>query len=194
MWSKAPLGYLGDVSRSITIGKRPTIHFDHVETRDVLAGPYRGSDISARPLRTHLIFVDATERDVGIACRQPLDNIVDSYGVDDEARQGLVCPTCPTCARIWHKLPEGSGAQHSENGSDLRANASGYYVWVMGRGDVPLDEPAIGPHPLESAKTTARIAATKGVHDRAVSRGADPLAASFKIVRRYRAGSGESIV
>jgi hypothetical protein len=76
---------------------------------------------------------------------------------------------------------------------DYEPNAS-YYVWVMGTGDEPLAEKPVGPHSLESAKTTARIAATEGVHDRAVSIGRDPKSGSFEVVRRYRAGSGERVL
>lgn len=73
-------------------------------------------------------------------------------------------------------------------------NPKSYYVWVMGRGDEPLDEAPVGPHDLQSAKTFARIAATKGVHDRAVSLGVTPTSSSFEIVRRYRAGTGERVL
>lgn len=70
-------------------------------------------------------------------------------------------------------------------------NAS-HYVWVLGADGLPLQtEGPHGPHDLEGAKTFARIGATEGVHDRAVSRGKDPESASFEIVRIYRAGSGE---
>lgn len=70
----------------------------------------------------------------------------------------------------------------------------GYYVWVIGRNGLPLDEGPHGPKDLESAKTYARIAATKGDHDRAVSRGRDPRSLSFEIVRQYRAKTGERVV
>ena len=70
----------------------------------------------------------------------------------------------------------------------------GYYVWVMGRGNEPLDEPPAGPHDLEVAKQMARIAAQKGVHDRAVSLGVNPLSRSFRIVRRYRSHTGERTI
>jgi hypothetical protein len=69
-------------------------------------------------------------------------------------------------------------------------NAS-YYVWVMGSGDEPLDEGVVGPHDLGAAKTYARIAATEGVHDRVVSVGRSPTARSFRVVRRYQAGTGK---
>ncbi len=73
-------------------------------------------------------------------------------------------------------------------------NAGSYYVWVIGSNNQPLDEGPFGPHDLEGAKTFARISATEGGHDRAVSRGLDPKASSFEIVRRYRAGSGERVL
>jgi len=73
-----------------------------------------------------------------------------------------------------------------------RSNAADHYVWVLGRSGEPLStEGPYGPYALSRAETFARIAATKGAHDRAVSRGLDPLASTFTIVRRYRAGTGE---
>jgi hypothetical protein len=77
---------------------------------------------------------------------------------------------------------------------EYRENSGSYYVWVIGSNNQPLDEGPFGPHDLEGAKTFARISATKGAHDRAVSRGVDPKASSFEIVRRYRAGSGERVL
>ena len=77
-----------------------------------------------------------------------------------------------------------------------RPNASGYYVWVLARGsNAPLAEGPWGPYDsLESAKTFARIGATEGAHDRAVSTGLDPKAPSFQIVRRYESGTGERLL
>jgi hypothetical protein len=76
------------------------------------------------------------------------------------------------------------------------SNASGYYVWALARGSsAPLAEGPWGPYgTLESAKTFARIGATEGAHDRAVSIGLDPQAPSFQIVRRYEAGTGERLL
>lgn len=76
------------------------------------------------------------------------------------------------------------------------SNASGYYVWALARGsNAPLAEGPWGPYAtLESAKTFARIGATEGAHDRAVSTGLDPKAPSFQIVRRYEAGTGERLL
>jgi hypothetical protein len=96
---------------------------------------------------------------------------------NDEHFQGPVAG-CPWC----EKAQKGS----TPNG--------GYYVWVLGSHNEPLEEGPAGPHELESAKTFARISATKGAHDRVVSRGRNPEAPSFEIVRRYRAGTGERTV
>jgi hypothetical protein len=82
---------------------------------------------------------------------------------------------------------------HYQLAAPMQPN-SGYYVWVLGRDNVTAIEGPYGPHDLQGAKTFARIAATEGVHDRAVSRGLDPAAQSFEIVRQYRAGTGERIV
>jgi hypothetical protein len=78
-----------------------------------------------------------------------------------------------------------------------RPNGSGYYVWPLARGsNEPLAaEGPWGPYDtLESAKTFARIGATEGAYDRAVSLGLDPNAPGFCIVRRYEAGSGDRIL
>ena len=76
------------------------------------------------------------------------------------------------------------------------SNASGYYVWALARGsNAPLAEGPWGPYAtLESAKTFARIGATEGAHDRAVSVGLDPKVPRFQIVRRYQAGTGERLL
>jgi len=72
---------------------------------------------------------------------------------------------------------------------------AGYFVWALS-GSKPLtSEGPWGPYgTLESAKTFARIGATEGKHDRAVSLGRDPKAAGFRIVRRYERGTGESLL
>jgi hypothetical protein len=84
-------------------------------------------------------------------------------------------------------------------GRRLRSNklgAGSYWVWLVRKGtSEPLtSEGPYGPHDLQGARTFARIGATEGEHDRAVSQGKDPGAAGFSIVRIYRAGSGERVV
>lgn len=66
---------------------------------------------------------------------------------------------------------------------DVKAN---YYVWIVGKpGEV------YGPYrTLKSAKTFARIGATEGAHDRAVTRGKNPK----NVVRYYQRGTGASVV
>lgn len=81
----------------------------------------------------------------------------------------------------------------------LRPNKTGqgkYWVWLVQKGtNQPLrSEGPYGPHDLEGGKTFARIGATEGQHDRAVSLGRDPGCPSFQIVRRYRAGTGERVI
>jgi len=77
-----------------------------------------------------------------------------------------------------------------------RRGAGDYWVWTVSRrGDRPvLSEGPYGPHDLLGGKTYARIAATEGRHDRAVSRGRDPTSQSFRIVRLYQAGTGRRAV
>jgi hypothetical protein len=72
--------------------------------------------------------------------------------------------------------------------------AEQYWVWALDRDNMPLDtEGPWGPYDAQTARTYARISATEGSHDRAVSHGKDPRAGSFEIMRIYRAGSGEHI-
>lgn len=73
-------------------------------------------------------------------------------------------------------------------------NRSSYYVWVIPRGSDEPSEGPRGPYGFDGAKTFARIGATEGANDRAVSRGQDPTAASFEILRRYQAGTGARIL
>lgn len=124
----------------------------------------------------------------------------------------LVRPVDPALAEeIGNRIRSGShvalpgGAQRSQaelwrqmfgrEPPSQRPNGSGYYVWALARGsDKPLAEGPWGPYDtLESAKTFARIGATEGAHDRAVSLGFDPESAGFRILRRYQAGSGERL-
>jgi len=74
-----------------------------------------------------------------------------------------------------------------------KSNAS-YYVWVLTRSGAPLTtEGPYGPFSFAIAKQNARIAASKGLHDRAVTRGRDPSSKSFMIERRYQAGTGAEV-
>jgi hypothetical protein len=57
----------------------------------------------------------------------------------------------------------------------------------------PVEGP-YGPHDLVSSKTFARISATKGRSNRAVSRGLDPTSASFQVVRIYESGTGKRLL
>jgi hypothetical protein len=68
-------------------------------------------------------------------------------------------------------------------------------VWAL-LGDVPVPgEGPWGPYrELDGAKTFARIGATEGKHDRAVTLGRDPRAHTFTVVRRYERRTGERLV
>lgn len=92
-------------------------------------------------------------------------------------------------------IDEASAVYDALRQSGMTPNAS-YYVWVLApRSHVPLSgEGPYGPYPLRTAEQLARIGASEGVHDRAVSAGKDPEARGFKIERRYAARSGERIV
>lgn len=79
---------------------------------------------------------------------------------------------------------------------EYRANAGSYYVWALrSLASTPLtSEGPWGPMTLEKASQFARIGATEGAHDRAVSFGKDPEAKSFRIERRYAARSGLRLI
>lgn len=79
-------------------------------------------------------------------------------------------------------------SRHVTNPTNAR-----YWVWVIGHDNRPKDEGPYGPYEFVKAKDFARIGATEGAHDRAVSIGGDPAAHGFQIVRRYRRGTGERV-
>lgn len=87
-----------------------------------------------------------------------------------------------------------SAERRARRSGGLIPNATSYWVWVIGSDDRPKDEGPYGPHDLEGASSYARISATKGAHDRAVSAGRDPASRGFSIVRRYRRGTGERVL
>lgn len=78
----------------------------------------------------------------------------------------------------------------------LTPNAGAYYVWLVRAGtNEPLsNEGPYGPHPLDAADKMARIGARSGIHDRVVSRGDDPQAASFRVERRYASHTGDRLI
>jgi hypothetical protein len=78
----------------------------------------------------------------------------------------------------------------------MTPNSGAYhYVWPLTREGKPLGgEGPWGPMTLASAKTFARIGATEGKHDRAVTTTLSPVNKGFKIVRVYEAGTGERLV
>lgn len=70
-----------------------------------------------------------------------------------------------------------------------------YYVWVLlSNGQPKSDEGPYGPYEFLQARSFARISATEGVHDRAVSIGADPQAVNFHVVRIYERGTGSRVL
>jgi len=91
---------------------RLALDYDHVETRGVLAGAYRGKDFSVRPTYTHLVFVGPRGEERGTGCR--VDNLVDTYGHDEAFLRSR--PTCPTCAKKWDKIPEELRGRRDERG------------------------------------------------------------------------------
>lgn len=97
------------------------------------------------------------------------------------------CDCCGTrLAGARFRFAQWDSGQHT-------ANASSYYVWPLNSHNEPLaGEGPFGPYSLDTAKTTARIRATKGKHDYAVTRGSDPQRLSF--TRLYRAGTGKEVM
>jgi hypothetical protein len=84
--------------------------------------------------------------------------------------------------------------EDEREGLERNANSAQYWVWILDRDNMPLGtEGPWGPYDAQTARTYARIGATEGTHERAVSRGKDPKAGNFEIMRIYRAGSGEHI-
>jgi hypothetical protein len=66
-----------------------------IATRDVLAGAYRGRDVSTRVLLSHAVYVDSNGTELATVCRAvKLDNLADCYASD--GRQ-VWKPTCEAC-------------------------------------------------------------------------------------------------
>lgn len=85
--------------------------------------------------------------------------------------------------------------QRKQRERGLIPNSGSHYVWVLSpRTDTPLSEGPYGPMSLPSAEHMARIAASEGAHDRAVSAGRDPESRAFRIVARYAAHTGARIL
>lgn len=83
-------------AKKFKIGKNE-FEFTHTHTLGVLGGAY--ADQSLKALRTHLVFCNGDSQ-VRVACRQPIENLVDEHGAEDiNAR-----PSCPTCAKKWDRL------------------------------------------------------------------------------------------
>jgi hypothetical protein len=76
----------------------------------------------------------------------------------------------------------------------MKPNAHGYHVWEMGIRDrrSPVRQVNRKPLELKAAKDLARIGATEGKHDRAVT--TNPKSRQgFRIVAQYEARTGENV-
>lgn len=148
---------------------------DIVRVHGVLAGVYQGS---RRDLGATLTHARVEGHKKTVCGKIPADHLAD--GCEPAA-------TCPTCIRKLRGHPIMMSYE---------PNASGiYYVWVLAKGsDTPLSsEGPYGPMSRSSAEANARIGASKGIHDRAVSRGKDPTSGAFRILGRYAARTGSKI-
>lgn len=87
------------------------LDFHHDETTGVLAGAYRGRRNDFEGYKTHTVFCDSEGRQIGVACRQPLDNMADTFSASDEEK--ALPPTCPTCLRTWQRLHGGGSMQRN---------------------------------------------------------------------------------
>ncbi len=120
--------------------------------------------------------------------------------VEKASDQTQLILTCERCASklgehpISNDFPDVT-TQREQRAKGLIPNEpESYYVWVLPRSsDTPLSEGPFGPMPLQRAAQFARIGATNGAHDRAVSRGVDPERRSFSVVHRYAAGTGDRL-
>lgn len=70
------------------------------ETREVLAGAYKGRSVSRRVLLSHLADVSLPGDAVALCGRAP--NLVDAGGMGVGGLDAR--PTCPRCAKLWDKL------------------------------------------------------------------------------------------
>lgn len=122
--------------------------------------------------------------------------LLDTYDQEMEAALAQEDAGYSARASIHRRAAEAAEAAADRISRRYAANGQGYYVWALAVGsDEPLAEGPWGPYDsLDSAKTFARIGATEGAHDRAVSLGLDAQAAGFQIVRRYQARSGERLL
>lgn len=117
---------------------RMQVDYDHVETRGVLGGAYLPRHLDEdRPTLTHLVFVGPDDSfGLRTGCRQPIDNMVDTYGASEE--ESAARPTCPTCAKKWDKIPAELRGRRPEFESNARS---------AGAADRDLEEGNRSPNP-----------------------------------------------
>lgn len=89
------------------------------------------------------------------------------------------------CTVTYRVLPTGETGIFASCPRRRIANQQ-FYVYEMSRGRLSHE---LGPYDLQTARLYGRISATEGKHDRVVTRGRDGA-----IVRRYEAGTGESVM
>lgn len=89
------------------------------ETREVLAGAYKGKDISERPRLTHVVEIDERDREVRVLCRiVRLDSLCDRV-----VESG---PTCPRCAAALEKILGSGFKEHGGRGSSCLCSACAF--------------------------------------------------------------------
>lgn len=177
------------------------VHLDRAQTRE-----REGEDREPEP-RTIAFHRDAATEDIvrgeqvpgkalisaadasGIAVDSKLERLLNKAGI--WVRPGITNLSTDAANEQAIQLYREIQAANS-----LTRNSSQHYVWVLtARSDEPLSsEGPFGPYTLSVADQFARIGASEGVHDRAVSLGKDPEARGFQVLRRYAARSGLRLV
>ena len=79
----------------------------------------------------------------------------------------------------------------SPHPANSRRPADEYYVWEMSAKGTPVRLVTKKPIDYRAAKQLARIGATEGKHDRAVT--TSPMRKSFRLVDQYERGTGRKL-
>lgn len=124
-----------------------------------------------------------------------VDQLVDEYRAHGKLGAETLAAELLRGAKAWEVRAVKEEFQRAIAERPYTENAGHYYIWVVDSQDRPIrGEGPYGPFQLGYAKTSARIAAREGRHDRVVSRGVDMDAPSFEVVRQYQRGTGKRLI